>query len=415
MKLPVDIDGLGVKLLCYKHKALKDGTSPIILQLIHHGKVKRYSTGHACPVDKWDFEGERMKPWSKDAKEINAKLNAREAKASEIVVKLFAQGGFTLEGFDRKYTSTADADDVLAYLVELSDGYQADGRAGNAAVYKNVWHVLRRFTEGKALRFADLTPRKLEAFEKDLRAHGCKDASVSLYMRTLRAAVNRACVDGHMNPANYPFQRNASDGKYALDMKGNSTPRSLSEADMVKIKAFDFNEHPHLATAVRFFLFSYHARGMNFIDMAYLERKAIVDGRFEYTRRKTMRKDGGVTFSIPVTPPLAALIDNFADTPGRYVFPILNSEHRTEKQKWDRIRKCLKALNKQLKEVADVLGIKVPLTSYVARHTYATTLKRMGVDVALIGDSMGHKNASTTAVYLKRFADDVLDKANANL
>jgi site-specific recombinase XerD len=109
------------------------------------------------------------------------------------------------------------------------------------------------------------------------------------------------------------------------------------------------------------------------------------------------------------------IMNAFEDVSARYVFPVLNGEHHTEKQQWDRIRKCLKAWNKQLKEVGEILGIKVPITSYVARHTYATTLKRKGVDLAMIGDSMGHKNASTTAVYLKRFADDVLDKANAVL
>lgn len=414
MKLPIDIDGLGIKLLCYKHKELKDGTSPILLQVIHHGKIKRYSTGHSCPVDKWDFDAERMNPWGKLGKEVNAKLNAREAKVHDIVVKLYAQGGFTLEAFDRKYTTIVEVEDVLAYLVQLATEYQAVGRAGNAATYRNTWRVLRRFTDGKPLRFADLTPRKLEAFEKDLRAHGCKDASVSVYMRTLRAAVNRACKDGLMDRANYPFSNGSNDG-YAVSMKGNTNPRSLNDADMDKIKAYDYRKEPHLATAVRYFLFSYYARGMNFIDMAYLERKALKDGRFEYTRRKTMHKNGGVSFSIPITSQLAAIVEAFEDGTTKYVFPILNGEHHTEKQQWDRIRKCLKTWNKQLKEVSEVLGIKVPLTSYVARHTYATTLKRKGVDVAMIGDSMGHKNASTTAVYLKRFADDVLDKANANL
>lgn len=414
MKLPIDIDGLGIKLLCYKHKVLKDGTSPILLQVIHHGKVKRYSTGDACPVEKWDFDAERMNPWGKVGKDVNAKLNAREAKVQDIVVKLYALGGFTLEAFDRKYASTVDVADVLAYLLLLTEEYQAAGRAGNAAAYRNTWLVLRRFTVGKPLRFADLTPRKLEAFEKDLRGHGCKDSSISVYMRTLRAAVNRACKDGLMNRANYPFRNGSNDG-YALSMKGNPTPRALSDADMDKIKAFDYREHPHLATAIRYFLFSYYARGMNFIDMAYLESKALKDGRFEYTRRKTMRKNGGVSFSIPITPQLSMIMEAFEHVSGRYVFPVLNGEHRTEKQQWDRIRKCLKAWNKELKEVGEVFGINVPLTSYVARHSYATTLKRKGVDVAMIGDSMGHKNASTTAVYLQRFADDVLDKANANL
>lgn len=414
MKLPVDIDGLGVKILCYRHKVLSDGSSPIIVQLIHHGKIRRYSTGHACAVDRWDFEAERIKPWSKSAKEINAKLNAREAKIQDIVVKLYAQDGFSLEAFDRRYTATGEVEDVLAYLVQLADNLQIEGRSGNAATYRNTWRVLTRYTNGKAMRFSDLTPSKLEAFEKDLRSRGCADASISVYMRTLRAAVNKACRDGFMDRSRYPFSTGTNDG-YELRMKGNPTPRALSESDLAKIKAFNYDEHPHLGNAVRYFLFSYYARGMNFVDMAHLERRSVKGGRFEYVRRKTMHKSGGVAFSIPVTPPMEAVIAAFEENGGRYVFPVLSEAHKTEKQRWDRIRKCLKAWNAQLKEVAEVLGIGVSLTSYVARHTYATTLKRKGVDLALIGDSMGHRNATTTAVYLKRFADDVLDAANAAL
>jgi site-specific recombinase XerD len=113
-----------------------------------------------------------------------------------------------------------------------------------------------------------------------------------------------------------------------------------------------------------------------------------------------------------VSQALADILDAFDCTDSPYLFPILSDRHATEKQQWDRIQKCLRKYNKDLKEVATAMGIQVPLTSYVARHTFATTLKRKGVDLAVISESMGHESVNTTRAYLKRFGSEVLDAAD---
>ena len=72
-----------------------------------------------------------------------------------------------------------------------------------------------------------------------------------------------------------------------------------------------------------------------------------------------------------------------------YIFPILDRHvHRTEQQIHNRVHKVLIHINRELKEWSKRLGLATNLTTYVARHTYATVLKRSGVSVALISESL---------------------------
>jgi integrase len=140
-------------------------------------------------------------------------------------------------------------------------------------------------------------------------------------------------------------------------------------------------------------------------------RSDIYNGRIHYDRQKT----GGEVRSIPVSDALAELLEALEVEGGSYVLPILGPEHVTEKQKVLRIQKCLKRMNREMKEAAALVGITTKLTSYVARHTYATTLKRKGIPVERISEALGHGSTSTTRTYLDRFSSDVLDATDALL
>ena len=99
-----------------------------------------------------------------------------------------------------------------------------------------------------------------------------------------------------------------------------------------------------------------------------------------------------------------------------YLFPILNRQiHTTEKQILERVKKTLKHVNKRLHELSEEIGLHTPLTTYVARHTYATVLKRSGVSVALISESLGHSDLSTTQIYLDSFENSQIDAAMQHL
>ncbi len=403
-----------------KANPLMDGRVPIMVQLIHNRKVKRYSTGERCQLGHWDGNAGRvmLKAFNsagklvpvKGAKDTNVILSEIENTVRMHVDTLVVHGTLSLESFHNLYRRPKASADVLSYMEELERKFATDGRLNYAMTFRTAASALRRSNMGRAIRFADLTAKKLEDLERFLKGEGCTPGGIGAYMRTIRVAVNNAIKERLMAPDQYPFETERHQGYSMKRLKSQHNPRSLSMADMDKIKAFPLNEHPHLAQSVRLFLFSYFCRGMNFRDMAHLKHSQIRQGRIIYFRGKT-----GDEFSIPVSGPISKILEAFSGHDGTYLLPILSPIHKTKKQQWHRIQKCLKKFNADLKEVARITGIEVPITSYVARHTFATTWKRKGVDLAIISEAMGHENVNTTRAYLKRFGSDVLDANDALL
>jgi integrase/recombinase XerD len=407
--------GFSARFVCLTGKEVKGGLHPIRLQLIHNLKVKRFSTGEACSAKQWDADTARMKPGSKGGAQANKVLGELESHVNGIVDALVVNGGLSLESFAARYRKPKAAGDALAFIAEVVASLEKDGKVGNAAAYRSTAYVLSRFTGGKPLPFADVTPAKLEALERNLRNEGCSGGGISVYMRTLRAVVRRAMKDGYMPQDRYPFATGTNMGYSLKGLKSERNPRTLTAEDMDKLKRFPFDEAPHLAESVRLFLFSYYARGMNFADLARLTHANIQNGRIEYRRQKTKRKGRDADFSIKLNDTLAEILATFEGHRGTHLFPILSAEHVTEKQQWTRIKKCLKMVNADLKEAATLVGIATNLTTYVARHTFATTWKRKGASVEMISEAMGHSSVDVTANYLGRFPSEVLDEADAML
>ena len=84
-------------------------------------------------------------------------------------------------------------------------------------------------------------------------------------------------------------------------------------------------------------------------------------------------------------------------------------------QKKNRVRKVLARINKELKVLASELEIKTDVTTYVARHSFASILKNTGVNIALISQALGHQDIKTTEIYLSKFDDKQMDEAMSNL
>jgi site-specific recombinase XerD len=192
----------------------------------------------------------------------------------------------------------------------------------------------------------------------------------------------------------------------------------VSRDDLRRFEALEpSTERFQLAKSV--FLFSFYSGGINFVDLAQLRwrdlsRSNLNTGfpeRLNYVRQKT-----GGKFSLRLLAPAASIVAAYQPftciTPASYVFPILDvSKHTSPNQVKNRLHKILGQINSDLKTLGELAGITTPLTTYVARHTFATTLKQAGTQIAVISQAMGHKSEAVTAVYLDSFASEVVDKA----
>jgi integrase/recombinase XerD len=402
--------GFSARFVCLTGKTVKGDLHPIRLQLIQHLKIRRFTTGEACAVKDWDADTGRMKPRAKGAANVNRTLNALATKVEGIVDALIVHDALSFDAFEARYRNPKATADVLAFMAKLEQDYAAQDRLGYAGTFRTAASALRRLSNGKPMRYTDLTARKLEELEQMLKGEGCTGGGIAAYMRAIRVAVNKAIEEGHMGADRYPFKKSGHAGYDVSRLKSNAAPRALSEADVDKMKHFPFDKAPHLADSVRLFLFIFYADGMNFQDVARLKRTDLKDGRIFYTRKKT-----GRPINIPVDNTLADILAHFDGHDGPYLFPYLGTAHVTAQQQWDRIRKCLKRVNAELKEAANVVGIDTPLTTYVARHSAFTTYYRKGVALEHISELARHSSPAVTQLYLQSLGADVLDEARKKL
>lgn len=390
--------------------ARRKDSGGVELRVTHERKMRRYGLGGdmTCTAGQWNEDAQRYKPTMPGAAGKNAVIGKLEMITSGIIDRLMLDDeGFTWQRFDALYSNAGRDVDVVQYLEMIRDEMIAAERHGNATLYAYAARVVLRFTPKRPLPFRELNVATLKKMDAMLRSNGAHDGGVSQFMRTLRAAVNRAIKEGLMPADAYPFATPRRHGYEMSLLRAKNVSRALSPEELERMKAFDAKAHPELAWAWHFFMFSYYARGMNGIDMAYLPRPKSLGGRITYKRRKTIRKSERV-ITIPVRGQLAVHLEAIANTSGTWMLPIFDSYHKTVQQQRNRWHKVLGQWNDALKEIGELLEIS-GLTSYVARHTYATRLKRMGVDIAKISEGMAHASVKTTEPYMAQFEDAVLD------
>jgi site-specific recombinase XerD len=331
---------------------------------------------------------------------------------------------------------------LLAYCDELSAGYLKTGQAGNATVYRDLRNQLAKFIASEAhapspptgrgqadawatwLSRYDIALDRVNTtfcheWEQALRATGIKEITLSLRFRTLRAVLNQAIATGLMKAEAYPFARTVAEkhklqvGKFDV----STAKRAISREELRRLEALELgNDRHRLAKEV--FLFSFYCGGINFVDLGQLRWRDLSGTdeagnpqRLNYVRQKT-----GGKFSLRLLAPAAVIAASYRPftciTPASYVFPILNeAKHITPLQIKNRLHKVLGQINQDLKTLGELAGISTPLTTYVARHSFATTLRLSGTNTAIISQAMGHKSEAVTSVYLDSFASDLVDTA----
>ncbi|MCR5888019.1 site-specific integrase [Hymenobacter sp. J193] len=319
---------------------------------------------------------------------------------------------------------------LLAYCTELSDAMKAGGQVGNATIYRDLRNQLAKFLgeaypeAGGDVAFDKVSVSFCNKWEAALRATGVEEITLSQRFRTLRAVLNKAIAAGVAKTEHYPFARTVAEKhKFQVGKFNVSTAkRAVSRDELRILEALQpTNERQQLAKDV--FLFSFYGGGINFVDLAQLRWRDLsgtsagtgYPERLHYVRQKT-----GGKFSLRLLAPAAAIVAAYRPftyaTPASYVFPVLDPyKHISPTQIKNRLHKVLGQVNKDLKELGELAGIATPLTTYVARHSFATSLKQSGVATGVISEAMGHKSEAVTAIYLGSFASETIDAAYEQL
>jgi len=374
----------------------KEGKCPVSIRITYERKKRYYPTEYSLTQDEFS-KVQASKPRDK-YKDIALSLQASENIAAGILKQMPL---FTFEAFEKRYLSNSGANDILknAYALKVED-LRENSRLGTVVTYECAIGSLQKFHPGAT--FAHVTPTFLNKYENWMTAKGNSRTTVSIYLRTLRSIYNDAIRDGLISRDLYPFGRR----KYEVP-SGRNIKKALSIEEIELI--FKYPAAPGSEEMARdYWLFLYLANGMNVKDMALLKYGNIKGDYIEYDRAKTINtKREYEPIQVYLLDHLKYLIDKYGNKqkgPDDLIFPILKKSLSPKRQK-ELISLKVHVMNHWMKVIAQKLGIDKKVTTYFARHSFATVLKRSGLSKEFIGDSLGHSSDTTTERYLGSFED----------
>lgn len=284
---------------------------------------------------------------------------------------------------------------LLFYLNEIHLDLEKKNKMDLIVKYKSCVLKFVEFMDNKVVRISDIDKGNLCKYEEYLFALGLKPNTVSFYMRCLRSLYNRAVEDGFVNQT-FPFT-----GVYTGIDK--TKKRMVTYDILKKLKEAKFDTSLSFARDV--FLLSYSLRGLPFIDLAYLT-KSDYDGEYIFIKRHKT----GELLCIYVEDYAREIISNYANTNSQYLLPILYYNNKVHNYST-----ALRIQNSRLSRISKILNLKSNLSTYVARHSWASIAKERGIPISIISESLGHTSEKTTKIYLSSFNQSILDEANKKL
>jgi len=375
-------------------RAIKEEKYPVKIRVRYKRDRKDYSTGKKLTQKEWEeLPDNKSHLFIKIRKEIQTSFKT----VNDVVEDLFHADNFTFDTLNMRLSKGMSETVNTAFKAKINN-LENEGRAGTQLYYNSVLNSITAF-RGEKITFSDITSGWLRSYEKHLLSEGKKYVTVGMYMRAVRAIINEAKRGGLIKESQYPFGKD----KYEIPT-GEGRKLALT---MQQIKAVvTFTDGRETTERYRdLWFFSYLCNGVNFADLLKLKYSNIVGDEICFYRQKTIRTSRVKReIQAVITPEMQAVIQRWGNSdksPDNYIFPYLNGKE-TPMQEKKIILDVTKRTNKRLKVIGSAVGIE-GLTTYSARHSYATVLKRSGANIAFISESLGHNDLKTTENYLASF------------
>lgn len=383
----------------------KDGT--LYFQLIHRRVVRQINTKYRLSVAEWEV-----------FKAGDAALTVTDSKRRQCLDAMGTEIGYvrnTLESIILRLEQTGmlySADDIVAaYARKVKAGgflsflrkhiahLVKSGRLSAARKARITLNSFSSFLDSDDIAFERMDGNLLEEYEGWLkRRNVCMNTS-SFYMRTLRAVYNIA-VERNLTEQQHPF-------RHVYTGMDKTVKRALPLGIIRKIRNLDLSLCPALDFARNIFLLSFYLRGMSFVDMCFLKKKDLAGGILSYRRQKT-----GQLLQVKWEKPMQELLDLLGESDTDYLFPLIADATGNE---WKQYENALRKVNRNLKKVGRMAGLETALTTYVARHSWASVAKSHHIPITTISEGLGHDSVSTTKIYLASLDTSVVDHANRKI
>lgn len=381
----------------YDHRATSSGLYPLKIRITYKRERNYFKTGYSMSVDQWKSYNAGRGEVLKIRRSIQAQLDT----IREHVVEMNEADNFSFELLNTKLGRGKKNDVFAAFEGRIRELKHAD-RLGNAVVYDCALNSIKSYSGTTELHFSKITKSWLESYEAAMTKKGNSTTTRSMYLRCLRAVLNNAGAAASFAKGT---DRNKNKNKFQIK-KGGGRKMALSRHEI----NVTLMKHPVLAGSVTekmrdLFYFSYLASGINVSDMVSLEWGNIKNNEIHFVRHKTARTNSEErSIILPISPAMQTIIDRHGDTESNYIFGYIN-ERMTAEQARVVIKNVIRLINKHLKILSKATGLP-HISSYSARHSYASTMSKAKVPIEFISAQLGHSKITTTQNYLNGFDAD---------
>ena len=397
-------------------KLKKSGKHPVKLTVYFLGVKRRYKLPHYFTKDEWEkINTPRLR--DSKLKDEKIKLDSYTGERFENALKQI-EGQFTFEKFEDVYFNDDKSQllnkDVYAQFEKIISEKEKTGHVGTATIYRSALNSLKKYRS--KLNFNQITPEFLRGYEAEMKKAELSMTYTSINLRQLRAVYNMAIHEGIIKDYNYPFSQSRNDRKYKI-RKGSNRKIALTTEELKLLRQYK-PETKARRTAYLYWWFSFYCNGINVVDICQMQYKHIKGDTVEYLRKKSIDTETLVKpISFKLSERISSIIkelgnqNNSADT---FVFKLLNHGD-SPKDIRRKAQNLTHVIDTHMKKISKKLEFGKEITTYTARHSFATYMYRSGSSIEEISEAMGHASIETTQRYLASFTDEVLQKQSEKL
>ena len=380
----------------------KEGT--LYFQIIHKRVARTVFTDCRVFTSEWDNVSSSVITVGTEERKAYLEMVASKLKWSmERFSRIMAEkdttkAEYTVDDIVSEYNKQPDCPTLFNFIRSMITKKTAAKRYGTAKTYRDSLASFSSFRNGKDITFDDLNEDIINQYEAWMKNKGLKRNSSSCYLRTFKTLYLKAVELG--------LTEDKDIFRHVFTGFATTTKRAISIDAIKAIRKLNLENNPALAFARDMFMLSLYLQGMAFVDIAYLKKSDIRNGQLQYSRKKT-----GQALTISWEKPMQEIVDAYShltkDTP--YLLPVITTQDGTERKQYE---KAEHNVNRNLKKIGEMAGLHIPLTTYVARHSWASIMRDMGNDITVVGKGLGHSDIKTTQIYLSTIDNSTIMRAN---
>lgn len=388
----------------FRASSIPDREGTLFFQVIHRRISRQTASGYRLYRSEWDAGRSEIILKDCEPSRFSYLLSVREAleadvsKLKGIIARLDKTGnGYSAERVIELFHAPENDHNFIVFSRRLISRLKQAGKKQTAETYRTALNSFRRCMGKTDLPLEEVDSSLMTKYEVWLEESGVCKNTVSFYMRNLRAIYNRA-VDEGLAAQHFPF-------KHVYTGVDKTVKRAVPIQVIRRIKELDLSQSPALDYARDLFMFSFYTRGMSFVDMAYLKKKDLQNGILSYRRQKTKQ-----ALFIKWEQPMQNIIDKYKIPASPYLLPIIRNPGYGKRRQY---KNAAHLVNNKLKQIGKQFDPEIALTTYVARHTWASIAKSKNIPISIISEAMGHDSESTTRIYLASLDTSSVDRANS--